>query len=96
MNRLQGKVCIVTGGSQGIGRAIVDLFAAEGAKVVYSLDLRETTFDQPNIVSKILNTTDSVATRKIVDQIKTAHGRIDVIVNNAGITRDALVAKKTE
>lgn len=96
MNRLEGKVCIVTGGSQGIGRAIVELFAAQGAKVVFSLDLKEADFSHPNIVSRILNTTDRAATQKIVDEIKEAYGSIDVIVNNAGVTRDALVAKMTE
>ncbi len=96
MNRLNGKVCLVTGGSQGIGRAIVDLFAAEGAEVVYSLDLQKSEFSQPNVVSRILNTTDSLATRALVDEVKQKHGRIDVIVNNAGITRDALVSKMTE
>jgi 3-oxoacyl-[acyl-carrier protein] reductase len=96
MNRLNGKVCIVTGGSQGIGRAIVELFATEGAEVVYSLDLQKAEFAQANVVSKILNTTNSLATRTVVDDIKEKHGHIDVIVNNAGITRDALVAKMTE
>lgn len=96
MKRLEGKVCIVTGGSQGIGRAIVELFATQGAKVVYSLDLKEAHFEQPNVVSKILNTTDSAATRKIVDEVKEKYGKIDVIVNNAGVTRDALASKMTE
>ena len=96
MKRLEGKVCIVTGGSQGIGRAIVELFAAEGAKVVYSLDLKQADFSAPQVVSKILNTTDRETTQKIVDEVKEKYGKIDVIVNNAGVTRDALVAKMTE
>lgn len=96
MKRLEGKVCIVTGGSQGIGRAIVELFAAEGAKIVYSLDLKQADFSAPQVVSKILNTTDRETTQKIVDEVKEKYGKIDVIVNNAGVTRDALVAKMTE
>lgn len=96
MKRLEGKVCIVTGGSQGIGRAIVELFAAEGAKIVYSLDLKQADFSAPQVVSKILNTTDRETTQKIVDEVKEKYGKIDVIVNNAGVTRDSLVAKMTE
>lgn len=96
MKRLEGKVCIVTGGSQGIGRAVVERFAKEGAKAVYSLDLQEGIFESPNVESRILNTTDKEATRAIIDEIYAKHGKIDVIINNAGITRDALVAKMTE
>ena len=96
MKRLEGQVCIVTGGSQGIGRAIVELFAAEGAKIVYSLDLKQADFSAPQVVSKILNTTDRETTQKIVDEVKEKYGKIDVIVNNAGVTRDSLVAKMTE
>lgn len=94
--RLADKVCIVTGGSQGIGRAIVDRFVEEGAKVVYSIDLNEAKFEQSNVVPVILNTTDKDGLSKLVDSIISEHGSIDVVVNNAGITRDALCNKMTE
>ncbi len=96
MNRLENKVCIVTGGAQGIGKAIVETYAKEGAKVVYSVDMGETETELANVKSVSLNVTNKDGITELVNQIIEEHGKIDVIVNNAGITRDALATKMTE
>jgi len=77
---LKDRVVIVTGGAAGIGRATVQAFEAEGAKVVV--------WDVPNVdVTK--NDVVEAATKKVLDE----HGRIDILVNNAGIVRDSQLVK---
>ena len=61
MNRLEGKIAVVTGSARGIGRAIVEKLAAHGAKMVISCDMGETSYEQKNVVHKILNVTDREA-----------------------------------
>ncbi|HEX7832183.1 MAG TPA: SDR family oxidoreductase [Thermoanaerobaculia bacterium] len=77
---LKDKVVIVTGGAAGIGRATVEAFEAEGAKVVV--------WDLPHV-----NVTDGESVQKAADAVAAEHGRIDVLVNNAGIVRDAQLIK---
>ncbi len=80
---LSDKVVIVTGGAAGIGRATVERFAAEGAKVV-SWDVT----GDPKV-----DVTDSGSVQHAVDDVIAKYGRIDVLVNNAGIVRDAQLIK---
>src|SRR5512139_163898 len=80
---LKDKVVIVTGGAAGIGRATVEKFAAEGAKVV----VWDVTSD-PRI-----DVTDSEEVAGAAQRIVDEHGRIDVLVNNAGIVRDSQLIK---
>jgi len=80
---LKDKVVIVTGGAAGIGRATVDGFAAEGAKVV----AWDVTTD-PKV-----DVTDAASVKNAVDDVIATYGRIDVLVNNAGIVRDAQLVK---
>lgn len=95
--RMKGKVAIVTGGSRGIGRAICELFAKEGAKmVITTASTSVPTFDQENIIGFQVNVTDRPSVEKFVKDVFEKYGAIDVLVNNAGITRDALVHKMTE
>jgi len=94
--RLEGKVCIVTGGARGIGRTCVEMLAAQGAEMVISCDMGEATYEQSNIRHEILNVTDRAEVEAFMKRIGKEFGRIDVLVNNAGVTRDALLRRMTE
>jgi len=80
---LNDHVVIVTGGAAGIGRATAERFAAEGARVVV-WDVTS----EPKI-----DVTDRESVERAVDDVIRQHGRIDVLVNNAGIVRDAQLVK---
>jgi len=91
--RLQDKICIVTGGAQGIGAATVAKFAAEGA-IVVACDRRVQ--EVPGAaLSLAVDVTDRGQVDAMVATVKSRFGRIDVLVNNAGITKDARLQKMT-
>lgn len=96
MERVSGKIALVTGSARGIGRAIVEKLAAEGAKMVISCDMGAATYEQSNVRHEILNVTDRAGIAALVAKIEEEFGRIDILVNNAGITKDALLVKMTE
>jgi len=96
MNRIEGKVALVTGGAMGIGRAIVEKFASEGAKVVIACDINPCEYDQENVVGKILNVTDREGIKELVKEIAEEYGTIDILVNNAGITQDGPFVRMKE
>jgi 3-oxoacyl-[acyl-carrier protein] reductase len=89
---LSGKVCVVTGGSKGIGRAIVSLFAAEGARVYY-LSRSEAKGDASlgSVKWIACDVADEAKVNEAVEAIVAEAGAIDALVNNAGVTRDGLV-----
>ncbi|AFG34372.1 beta-ketoacyl-ACP reductase [Fervidobacterium pennivorans subsp. shakshaketiis] len=93
--RLDGKVCIITGAGSGIGRAAAELFAKEGA-IVIACDVNETSYENPNIHFYKLDVTDRNRIAEVVKDVVEKFGKIDVLVNNAGITRDALIQNMTE
>jgi 3-oxoacyl-[acyl-carrier protein] reductase len=96
MMRLLNKVSIVTGAGRGIGYATVKKFLEEGSSVVacdISPELvnrlkEELSFDQRGMAF-LVDVTDSAAVEKVVETVIDNYGRIDVLVNNAGIVRDA-------
>jgi 3-oxoacyl-[acyl-carrier protein] reductase len=103
MTRLHNKVSIITGAAQGIGLATALKFAAEGAIVVVC-DLRQPTIDEAvkqckalgaQAVGCLMDVTDRAQVDSVVAQVKAQFGRIDVLVNNAGITKDARLLKMT-
>ena len=93
--RLKGKVAIVTGGANGIGKEICLSFAKQGARVI-AADMQQLSYEHENIKGYILNVTDSVACKKFFDEIVAEYGQIDILVNNAGITRDSMTRKMTD
>ena len=94
--RLKDKVCLVTGGAAGIGRATAERFAEEGAFVVIC-DLNEELGRQTAAAiggefSKV-NVADRQQVQTWVDDVVARHGRVDVLVNNAGVLRDSTLVK---
>ncbi|MBX3601594.1 MAG: beta-ketoacyl-ACP reductase [Rubrivivax sp.] len=91
--RLKDRICIVTGAAQGIGAATVAKLAAEGATVV-ACDRRVQ--DVPGAALALaVDVTDRAAVDAMVAEVVARFGRIDVLVNNAGITKDARLVKMT-
>lgn len=97
-NLLEGKVTIITGCSRGIGRAIMETFADNGA-IVYAVDLIEGCMDDAaseNIIPCYFDITDTKAIIELVKRVKKEQGKIDVLVNNAGIMLDSLIPMVTD
>jgi len=95
MLRLENKVALVTGASQGIGRSIAESFAEEGATVI-GIDMNKLPYENKNIYGYEVNVVDRAGIKSFFDSITERFGRVDILVNNAGITRDALIQKMTE
>jgi 3-oxoacyl-[acyl-carrier protein] reductase len=91
--RLKNKICIITGAAQGIGAATCARFAAEGAVVIGCDRHAEQVSDEYE--RHAVDVTDRVAVDMMVSAVLQRHGRIDVLVNNAGITKDARLVKMT-
>ena len=102
---LKDKTAIITGGARGIGYAIAEEFVNEGADVVL-LDIAfpDDFDDKANllrnkgskVVAKIVDITNTSQTQQTIEEIEKEFGKIDVLVNNAGITRDRLLVRMTE
>jgi len=84
LNRLDGKVAIVTGAGRGIGRAIAEAFAQEGATVIATSQSDHADFSGSIDFHK-QDVADEAGWKDIVAAVLERHGRIDVLVNNAGI-----------
>lgn len=90
------KVAVVTGAARGIGQAICEQLLEDGFHVV-GLDISPVEWSQsPNLSSYQVNLCEAAAVSEVVDSIVAKHQRIDVLVNNAGITRDALLPDMLE
>ena len=102
--KLTGKVALVTGAAQGIGKAVALLLARNGADIVISdinLEKAEETAKEVQALGrKALATKVDVATlgdvEKMVEAILAQFGKVDILVNNAGIARDKLILRMTE
>lgn len=100
--RLENQVAIITGGANGIGRATVKRFLAEGAKVVIAdFDEKAGTDLVNELNSKDalfvqLDVSNPKSVQHMVEKVIEQFGTIDILINNAGITRDATLVKMTE
>ncbi len=106
MNRMNGKIALITGGAAGIGLKAAQIFAEEGA-IVYALDISDKALSaltevklaegaKGKIIGKKLDVSKAADVDKAIEEIFTAHGKIDCLVNNAGITADATLLKMSE
>ncbi|MDI6773860.1 MAG: 3-oxoacyl-[acyl-carrier-protein] reductase [Verrucomicrobiota bacterium] len=104
VNALDGKVAIVTGAARGIGRAIAEELAREGADLAVC-DLRREWCSDTVAAARAagrrvecygVNVSDGAAVNAMIDEALKAFGRIDILVNNAGITKDQLLVRMSE
>lgn len=102
---LDGKVALVTGASKGIGRAIARYFAQQGAQVAFTYlssveqgQALESELSELGTKAKGYRSdaADYAQAEQLVDEVVKEFGRLDVVVNNAGITRDGLLMRMTE
>ncbi len=105
MKLLEGKTALVTGATRGIGRAIAVKFAQAGANVAFTY--RQINSNAEELIKEIealgvkckgyaADAADFAATDAVVKEVVADFGRIDVLVNNAGITKDGLILRMTE
>jgi 3-oxoacyl-[acyl-carrier protein] reductase len=99
-DRLKGKVAIITGAAKGIGFSTAQRFAEEGAIVILAdMNLEAVKGAAAQIQGAqayAMNVTDRASIQAAVDQVMQKQGRIDILINNAGITQDARLVKMTE
>ena len=104
MGLLDGKVALITGATRGIGKGIAEVFAKEGAKVAFtyagSVDKAKALEEE---LSKITtaksyqsDASDFDAAQKLVDDVMAEFGQIDILINNAGITKDNLMLRMSK
>lgn len=95
MNSLKDKVAIVTGGTSGIGLATVQKLQQEGA-IVYACARHEKEFKEENIIYHQLDVTSPDSCKVLFDDVLAMHGKIDILVADAGITADSLTVKLSD
>jgi len=105
MKLLEGKTALITGAARGIGKAIALRFAAEGCNIAFTdLEINEAAKETEKELTALgvkakgfaSNAANFDDTHKVVDEIVKEFGRIDVLVNNAGITKDGALKRMSE
>ena len=105
MNLLKGKNVIITGGSRGIGKGIAEKFAQNGANIAFTnIEMSDESIELSKNLEKlgvkakayVSNAADFEAAQKLADDVINDFGSIDVLVNNAGITKDNLLMRMNE
>ena len=105
MKNLKGKYCIVTGAGKGIGKAIAKSFLEEEAAGVaileWNLELAEATAKEldptgEKVIAIRCNVADSDNVKEAVEAVMAKFGRVDALINNAGVTRDKIFHKMTD
>jgi len=105
MGILEGKVALITGGSRGIGQAIVEKYIAEGARVAFTY--RSSAAQSEKIISDLNVGSDKIkayqsdassfeAAEQLIKSVIEDFGTIDILINNAGITKDTLMLRMGE
>ena len=105
MKLLEGKTALITGAARGIGKAIAMKFASEGANIAFTdLNIDEVGMATEHEISSLgvkcigyaSNAADFDDSHKVVDEVLKDFGRIDILINNAGITKDGLIMRMSE
>lgn len=103
-NIFEGRTALVTGGSRGIGRNIVERFASEGANVAI-IDINEKALAATeselkekgySVYAKVASVTDKEQIEQVIHEVNNHFGTIDILVNNAGVIRDNMLFKMTD
>ena len=101
MKRLEGRVALITGGAQGIGKKIAERFLSDGADIAicdYNKNLALSTCEKLSagggeVKAFFMNVADELTVNDAVETVMNKFGHIDILVNNAGITRDNLMIR---
>jgi 3-oxoacyl-[acyl-carrier protein] reductase len=105
MDTLEGKVALVTGGTRGIGRAIVVALSESGATVAFTYKssaliaedlVKELTAGGRKVLAYRADASVAVESAQVVENVVKECGRLDILVNNAGITKDGLLMRMSE
>ncbi len=104
MKLLEGKVALITGATRGIGKGIAEIFAQQGAQVAFTYAgsvekakaLEEALGAQTKVKAYQSDASDYEASQKLVDDVLAEFGKIDILINNAGITKDNLMLRMSK
>jgi len=105
MRLLEGKTALITGASRGIGKAIAQRFAGQGASIAITNIVEDEEFSNTideikahgvHIKGYVSNAASYVDSQRVVNEIIKDFGKIDILVNNAGITKDTLLMRMAE
>lgn len=104
MKLLEGKVALITGATRGIGKGIAEEFAAQGAQVAFTyvgstekaLALEKELNQTTKAKAYQSNASDYDASQKLIDDVMTEFGKIDILINNAGVTKDNLMLRMSK